>query len=573
MVVTYTRHWQSSKTAEPGDEKELVIITPWYSTSLRQFIDTNSRPATVENHTSYRGQLYEYVYQILQGLAYLHAPQEDQAWTSHHDLKPENILIDTGRVAITDFGMSHLKPIAEGSGVTASRVLGTSEYAPPEAFNESGGRAKKQHGRAFDMWSMGCIMMEIAVIIYYGYDDETKNIKAFRMDREELPVERRPFPMHETNAKSFYNSIHVIDDWLKTMQSEEIAEERDNDQFSRYLRIMIGMLRGKPGTRLLSWEAVLEFYDLLHPGAPDTERYLRGKELVQKPGKSNLTKTPLHRVAESGDFIWVLCLTDAGWSDDKKDDEMKTPSDLAKEKGHVGIEHYLRHKIAQAEVPTTSIPDLDFIHEVENNEHGLQMNRMESTTSPPPLPDIWPPRMRGLETTEVFIPKAASLILEYFATSPWPRSLYLYNPPPSKGWLHSACLILAHYWKLTNNVITFDYDSIIFPHGALMTALQRLCGRLRGSSRPITLMILRLKHDHFYDKYLDDVHSIMEASDGPLSKVLVTIEHNSHSDDDIDVSIYSQFSKYWDIRRLEGRPAKSAKFTQMDEEFYHNPWS
>lgn len=177
----------------------------------------------------------------------LHAPQEDQAWTSHHDLKPENILIDTGRVAITDFGMSHLKPIAEGSGVTSSRVLGTSEYAPPEAFDESGGRAKKQHGRAVDVWSMRCIMMEIAVIICYGHDHETKNIKAFRKDLAELPVERRPFPMHELSAKSFYNSIPVIDGWLKTMQSEETLEERDNGQFSRYLRIMIGMLRGKPG--------------------------------------------------------------------------------------------------------------------------------------------------------------------------------------------------------------------------------------------------------------------------------------------------------------------------------------
>lgn len=140
----------------------------------------------------------------------------------------------------------------------------------------------------------------------------------------------------------------------------------------------------------------------------------------------------------------MLCLVDAGWSDDKKDDEMKTPSDLAKEKGHVGIEHYLRHKSAPAEVSPTSIPDLDFIHEVENNKHGLQMHRMESTTSPPPLPDICPPRMRGLETTVLWIPEDASDILESFAANPMQKSLHLYNPPPSNGWLHSACLILAH---------------------------------------------------------------------------------------------------------------------------------
>ena len=475
--------------------------------------------------------MYEYVYQILQGLAYLHAPQQDQALTSHHDLKPENILIDLveGKAAMTDFGMGHLKPMAEGSAVTSYRALGTCEYAPPEAFDERGGRSKKQHGRAFDMWSMGCIMMEIAVLICYGYYHETKNIKAFRDECEKLPADRRPFPEHGTSAKSFYNSIPVIDDWLKMMQSDGIFGYQDNKMFLRYLCIMIKMLRGEPGARVLSWEAVLEFYDLLHPDASDTERFLKGKELLQKPGKSILTKTPLHRAAENGDFIWVLCLVDAGWSDNVKDDQMKTPSDLAKEKGYVDIEHYLRHKSAQAEVPPSPRPCLDFVHDVENTRHGLQMNKIDFITSTPPLPDVWPPLMRARllpVSTEIKIPEDARRRLKAFVTNPEKMTLCLYKMQ-SGGWVNSASSILSYQITRANqHVILFDYRSSNFPHGHLMTGLQCILTRLKASPQPIVLMILNLYSNGPHDEDLKDLRLIIEASRSKeelkLHKIFVT---------------------------------------------------
>jgi serine/threonine protein kinase len=77
----------------------------------------------------------------------------------HHDLKPENILVfsdgmgDAKRFIIADFGSSVLGPIAKlgdsphtggsGSGIPACRG--------PETII----------GRAYDIWSLGCIMLEV----------------------------------------------------------------------------------------------------------------------------------------------------------------------------------------------------------------------------------------------------------------------------------------------------------------------------------------------------------------------------------------------------------------------------
>lgn len=94
--------------------------------------------------------------------------------------------------------------------------------------------------------------------------------------------------------------------------------------------------------------------------------------------------------------------------------------------------------------------------------------------------------------------------------------------------------------------------------------------------------MLRLKHDHFYDGYLDDVRSIVEASRapvGPLSKVLVMIEHAAHysnSFDHVDVSVFGHHHKTWNARKIEERRAESAKFlesTLAAESLYHNVWS
>ena len=91
--------------------------------------------------------------QLLEGTKYLH-----DNGIIHRDLKPENILIDGDfNLKITDFGLAKL---SNGQGVVEERELTlyvqTLWYRAPEVF------MYKEYTHKADMWSLGCIIYEIA---------------------------------------------------------------------------------------------------------------------------------------------------------------------------------------------------------------------------------------------------------------------------------------------------------------------------------------------------------------------------------------------------------------------------
>ncbi|KAL4235520.1 Mitogen-activated protein kinase kinase kinase 1 [Mactra antiquata] len=95
-----------------------------------------------------------YIQQVLKGLTYLH-----ENHTLHRDLKGANLLVDsTGqRLRIGDFGAAaRLASKSTGAGEFQGQLLGTIAFMAPEVLRG------ETYGRACDVWSVGCCLIEMA---------------------------------------------------------------------------------------------------------------------------------------------------------------------------------------------------------------------------------------------------------------------------------------------------------------------------------------------------------------------------------------------------------------------------
>lgn len=96
----------------------------------------------------------------------------------HGDLKPENILWfrdehdDHGTMQIADLGLATFhekeKDTKARKDIKTMTPSGTSRYEPPEM--DSTRDAPGARSRQYDMWSMGCVTLELLIWIVYGYD-------------------------------------------------------------------------------------------------------------------------------------------------------------------------------------------------------------------------------------------------------------------------------------------------------------------------------------------------------------------------------------------------------------------
>ncbi|KAK6930445.1 Protein kinase domain [Dillenia turbinata] len=119
---------------------DVYIAYELMDTDLHQIIRSNQ--ALSEEHCQY------FLYQILRGLKYIHS-----ANVLHRDLKPSNLLLNANcDLKICDFGLARVT--SETDFMTEYVV--TRWYRAPELLLNS-----SDYTAAIDVWSVGCIFMEL----------------------------------------------------------------------------------------------------------------------------------------------------------------------------------------------------------------------------------------------------------------------------------------------------------------------------------------------------------------------------------------------------------------------------
>ncbi|KAL6506336.1 Mitogen-activated protein kinase ntf6 [Orobanche gracilis] len=125
---------------DKSDFNDVYIAYELMDTDLHQIICSSQE--LTEDHCQY------FLYQLLRGLKYIHS-----ACVLHRDLKPSNLLLNSNcDLKICDFGLARTN--SETDFMTEYVV--TRWYRAPELLLNS-----SEYTAAIDMWSVGCILMEI----------------------------------------------------------------------------------------------------------------------------------------------------------------------------------------------------------------------------------------------------------------------------------------------------------------------------------------------------------------------------------------------------------------------------
>jgi serine/threonine protein kinase len=123
-----------------------------------------SDPSLVGCLKDWRYCVYRQAIGLVDALAELHE-EKQRKFIMHCDIKPANVLIQDGKFKLADFGLSRFKDGDETSQTEWHR--GTAMYSPPER--------QELMGRGRDVWALGCVLLEIALMIRFA----GQNILAF----------------------------------------------------------------------------------------------------------------------------------------------------------------------------------------------------------------------------------------------------------------------------------------------------------------------------------------------------------------------------------------------------------
>jgi serine/threonine protein kinase len=178
----------------------------------------------------------------------------------HFDLKPANILVTAdGIFKITDFGQALIQIVPDGEELSGPYIPGDPVYAAPESrpsradvkrayqahppdanSSGSGGSPPQSDIRVllnYDVWSLGCIMLEILIFIVW----DTSGISNFDSDRKA-----------EGPGHAFYGDDGVkncVSRWLEELKAMKMSDPASRDYLDKVIELLSSMFHRDMRTR------------------------------------------------------------------------------------------------------------------------------------------------------------------------------------------------------------------------------------------------------------------------------------------------------------------------------------
>ena len=210
----------------------------------------------------------------------------------HRDLKPSNVLVDGTSLLITDFGLSRLVPAQELSGATPP--FNNDDYVAPECRDMSKeGRRGERAGRKSDIWSLGCLLLNILILRYKGKKEGLANFGRSKKYGRSIYGYFWEQDL-ETQEKSLVSSVSI--------QLDDLREELTYPIECRQLASMVGTM--------------LHIDPQLRPSASELSQMLQFMTIFQWSKKISVTFSELYEKTGS-QSVYVENIRFKGWCEAK----------------------------------------------------------------------------------------------------------------------------------------------------------------------------------------------------------------------------------------------------------------
>ena len=221
---------------------------------------------------------------------------------------------------------------------------------PDVNWNRDGSRAQVRHGRAFDVWAVGCIVIELATLVVHDWQSGMVNI--FRNERKTNPNRDRKSPesVQDGSEYSCHNNRVVVEEWLLRLKTCGGSQ-----QLNEVLDIAAAMLAPQPSGRPYMWEIQMDLYETLKPYDESIPyhkgdlcvppSFREGRMIVYSHGRKyhlpseieGRMETPLHRAAKRNNRSRTIRLWELGWPLSHPDRNGETPRDIIKRSDHLEL--------------------------------------------------------------------------------------------------------------------------------------------------------------------------------------------------------------------------------------------